>query len=184
MQGTLSRHPSTACEFVVSFDAFVTVRPDHMLSIRYVVAGDVDRILEPAPEPARRVDRLWENTCFELFVRTPNTRRYREFDFSPSTCWAAYAFDDYRTGMTDLPLRSAPRIACRRGVGTLELDVLVCLGELDARDQNGLRIGLAAVIEDRQGGKSYWALAHPNDAPDFHRADACTLELARAVLEP
>ena len=28
--------------------------------------------------------------------------------------------------------------------------------------------GLAAVIEEQSGAKSYWAIAHPADKPDFH----------------
>jgi hypothetical protein len=34
-----------------------------------------------------------------------------------------------------------------------------------------LRLGLSALIEDSDGGKSFWALAHPPGAPDFHHAD-------------
>jgi hypothetical protein len=33
-------------------------------------------------------------------------------------------------------------------------------------------MGLAAVIEEQGGVKSYWALAHPDAKPDFH-APAC-----------
>ena len=31
-----------------------------------------------------------------------------------------------------------------------------------------IRMGLSAVLEDRRGRKSYWALAHASDTPDFH----------------
>ena len=30
------------------------------------------------------------------------------------------------------------------------------------------RLGLAAVIEEKVGGPSYWALAHRRGKPDFH----------------
>ena len=29
-------------------------------------------------------------------------------------------------------------------------------------------LGLSAVIEEQDGTKSYWALAHPDGPPDFH----------------
>lgn len=32
----------------------------------------------------------------------------------------------------------------------------------------GWDIGLSAVIEEIDGTKSYWALAHPDGPPDFH----------------
>jgi hypothetical protein len=40
------------------------------------------------------------------------------------------------------------------------------------------RIGLAAVIEERSGHKSYWALAHPPGKADFHPFDSCALEFS------
>ena len=36
-----------------------------------------------------------------------------------------------------------------------------------SEDATGL-IGLSAIIEDRAGTRSFWALAHPSGAPDFH----------------
>ena len=32
-------------------------------------------------------------------------------------------------------------------------------------------LGLSAVLEERDGTKSYWALAHPSGKPDFHHPD-------------
>ena len=43
------------------------------------------------------------------------------------------------------------------------------------------RLGLSAVIEDTNGHKSYWALAHPPGKPDFHHADCFAYELSPAV---
>lgn len=37
--------------------------------------------------------------------------------------------------------------------------------------------GLSAVIEEAHGQKSYWALAHGSDKPDFHHPDSFVLEL-------
>jgi len=37
------------------------------------------------------------------------------------------------------------------------------------------------VIEEKDGAKSYWALAHPPGAPDFHHRDCFAIELAPAV---
>jgi hypothetical protein len=40
---------------------------------------------------------------------------------------------------------------------------------------------ITAVIEEADGTKSYWALAHPGEKPDFHHPDGFVLELdARA----
>ena len=39
------------------------------------------------------------------------------------------------------------------------------------------QLALTAVIEDTTGALSYWALAHPSGAPDFHHPDCFVLEL-------
>jgi len=39
------------------------------------------------------------------------------------------------------------------------------------------KLGLSAVIEEIDGTKSYWALAHPPGKPDFHHPDCFALTL-------
>jgi hypothetical protein len=39
---------------------------------------------------------------------------------------------------------------------------------------------LAAVIEDENGGLSYWALRHPPGKPDFHHPNAFAMTIARS----
>ena len=38
-------------------------------------------------------------------------------------------------------------------------------------------LGLSAVLEDLNGEKTWWALAHAPDKPDFHHPDSFALEL-------
>jgi hypothetical protein len=40
------------------------------------------------------------------------------------------------------------------------------------------RLGLSALIEDKNGRKSYWALAHPPGKPDFHHGDCFAHEFS------
>jgi hypothetical protein len=55
----------------------------------------------------------------------------------------------------------------------LELDVI-----LPERWENDVYVlAISAVIEETNGTKSYWALAHPPGAPDFHHPDCFTLQL-------
>jgi len=68
----------------------------------------------------------------------------------------------------------------RRAEQQLELDALMrleCLPLMPLRAR--LQLALSAVIEDEQGGLSYWALTHPPGKPDFHHPDAFVLELER-----
>ncbi len=40
------------------------------------------------------------------------------------------------------------------------------------------QLGLSAVLEEKDGTKSYWALAHPDGKPDFHEPGCFTAKLA------
>ncbi len=138
------------------------------LWLRFIVDDNPDFIAWPPEAPAGRADELWRHTCFEAFVATE--RGYREFNLSPSGQWAAYHFDDYRSGM-----RAADEVATVAGLDggsnyvALEGRIELPLG--------AARLGLSAVIETVDGAKTYWALTHPSDKPDFHHPDSFILDL-------
>jgi len=145
------------------------------LSLRYVVEGAIgDLLLPPATEP-RRADELWRHTCFEAFVRAGGDE-YCELNFAPSTQWAAYRFGGYRNGMRVADEIGAPRIDVRTDAARFDMRVSVALERALPGDAVW-RLGLSAVIEEANGRKSYWALAHPTGKPDFHHADCFALEL-------
>jgi hypothetical protein len=39
------------------------------------------------------------------------------------------------------------------------------------------QLNLSAILEEKDGSRSYWALAHPPGDPDFHDPDCFTLDL-------
>lgn len=141
-----------------------------VLEYRVFAAGT---LALPPIERAERRDGLWQTTCFEMFVRSDDQDAYQEFNFSPSHCWAAYQFDGYRSGMRDLALAS-PEV---EGWGDITGYSLRVEMDLIAPWASASRIGLSAVIEESDGTKSYWALAHPPGKPDFHHRDCFALEL-------
>ena len=104
---------------------------------------------------------------------------YHEINLSPSGAWAAYAFRGYRDGGV-LDLELDPEIVVQKAAGCLELDAVI-RAECLPRQRAGarLRLGLAAVLEDRDGRLTYWALGHAANRPDFHRAEGFALDLPR-----
>jgi len=175
----LQCHPTSRAQSARGIQAQVGWGQGGALALTFSLTGDVVRLRIPTPQPSRRADGLWQHTCFEVFIRHEGEPGYYEFNFAPSGAWAAYAFSRYRDGA---PLAQAvdPRIAVRRAEQQLELDALIrleCLplAPLCAR----LQLALSAVIEDKQGVLSYWALTHPPGRPDFHHPDAFVLELER-----
>ena len=150
------------------------------LRLRYLASGRLADVRTPAPAASARADRLWEHTCFEAFVRGVDDTYY-EFNFAPSTQWAAYEFSGYRAGMKIVGELSAVAIATVSDHARLDLQVSLALGRLPKLSGDiAWRLGLSAVIEETNGRKSYWALAHPPGKPDFHHSDCFVLTLPSA----
>ncbi|MCK9283935.1 MAG: DOMON-like domain-containing protein [Rhodocyclaceae bacterium] len=148
---------------------------DGWLRFRYTVCGAVDRIALPASAATRQTDELWRHTCFEAFITAQDGPAYVECNFSPSGAWATYRFARYRTRMTPLVPSEPPRITLQTHAAGLILEAELQLSDFSA---GPIRIGLTAVIEDKAGDPSYWALHHPCTQPDFHHRSGFTLRLA------
>jgi hypothetical protein len=144
------------------------MRQGERLWVRFVAEGAVQDVDWPGPAEPGRTDELWKHSCFEVFITT--TGGYREFNLSPSSQWASYRFTGYREDMADDNAIAA--------IDPLDLaeDMLALEAHLDLPSPVG-KLGLTAVIEARDGSKSYWALAHPSDKPDFHHPDSFVLDL-------
>ncbi len=172
----LTRHPAFPCPYVRAFTVSITHSALDRLTLGYRIAGAIDDLRLPEPAPAGFADGLWKHTCLEAFVRAPSGRPYYELNFSPSGQWAVYRFDDYRQGMTRAPA-AAPKITCTQRQGAFEADVEVARSAFEDAGGGELRVGLCAVLEDRHGQFSYWALEHAGAKPDFHHAGGFTLTL-------
>ena len=148
------------------------------LKLTYRLSADLAALKLPEPHPAVRTDGLWRHSCFEAFIARHGASDYWEYNFSPSGAWAAYHFSAYREGMAPLLNGAEPGITVNAGSETVELAVTLDLSWLTRSSAGvGLRLGLAAVIEDRARVLSYWALKHPAEKPDFHHADSFVVEL-------
>ena len=179
----LKRHPDTDA---AAPTPWVRVsRERDFLGLTFRIPGDTSMIAFPErvepkvkPAPGRRADRLWQHTCFECFVLPEGEAGYLELNFSPSMEWAAYRFDGYREGMRDAEVICPPVIATPWS-NRFQLSTRILLPA--EWEDLALRLNLAAVIEEKAGRKSYWALAHPPGPPDFHHPDCFALELPAAA---
>ena len=182
MRLVLKLHPDSRCTAAARIEAEAARPRPGTLALRYVVTGRMgDLHLPPATAP-ERTDGLWRRTCFEAFVRASPGAAYYEFNFAPSTQWAAYRFNGYRSGMHVASEISAPRLEVRTTGARFELQASLELEGLPGLPSHAAwRLGLSAVIEETSGRKSYWALAHPPGTADFHHSDCFALELPLAV---
>jgi hypothetical protein len=162
----LVRHPD-------SRDAVrgITVRLERspgVLSLRYELDADLGRLRIPEAGPFRAGEKLWQHTCFEIFVSS-RMPAYREFNFSPSGEWAAYSFRGYREG--------GPAASGVNSLSASKTTNCLSVAASIACDPRDLKVALSAVVEDAEGALSYWALRHPPGKPDFHHSDGFVLEL-------
>ncbi len=187
MRHILRLHPDSVCSAVTLIELDVARPRARSLALVYVVTGNIgDLVLPPVATTAARADELWRHTCFEAFVRTAPGADYYELNFAPSTQWAAYRFDSYRSGVRVATEIDAPRIETETTPGRYILRALLELDRAVASSEHGRgggkigpwRLGLSAVIEEAGGRRSYWALAHPPGKPDFHHSDCFALEVA------
>jgi hypothetical protein len=209
----LVAHPDHPPRAVAGVSCSVVWQDAGHWALDYIVSAPVAALRLPPAAPPERTDRLWDATCFELFLLRPDGG-YFEFNFSPSGQWAAYRFEAHRSGMRPLdvarptvltadPAQFAssmsvrlvelgiePELARRMaadGAGTVagadanQFALSAVLEDPSLAAQASARMGLSAVIEEVDGTRSYWALAHPPGDPDFHHPACFGIELPPAA---
>ena len=183
MRQVLNLHPDSRCSAAAVIEVEVALPHIDSLLLSYIVTGKVSDVRLPPVTSAARSDELWQHTCFEAFVGAPSATEYYEFNFAPSTQWAAYRFTSYRTGMSVAAEIAAIPIETDSKPDRYTLQAALPLDRLCLPRNAIWRLGLSALIEDSSGRKSYWALAHPPGKPDFHHAAAFGYEFS-PVLPP
>lgn len=178
MPHSLIRHPDSRCIAATRIEVDVARSPAGGLALSYIVYGNIRELHLPPMTASARGDELWQHTCLEAFVGTAVDGPYYEFNFSPSTQWAAYRFSSHRNGMRVATEIGAPRINAQSAPERYTLEASLKLDGLSLARDVTWRLGLAAITEDTRGGKSYWALAHPPAKPDFHHFDCFALEFS------
>ncbi|HEY9898689.1 MAG TPA: DOMON-like domain-containing protein [Pantanalinema sp.] len=129
----------------------------------------------PAARPERRRE-LWEETCFEFFLASPERPGYWEFNLSPAGHWNVFHFDDYRAGMTDETAFEALPFTVSNRPEACEVSVCIDPTELGLAAAPWL-LAVSTVVAEPGGRVTYWALSHPGTQPDFHHPDAFGVRL-------
>jgi hypothetical protein len=177
MQLTLLPHPATPpsqpFKLWASVDHAAALGAVATTNIWFGVGAPAERFLIPEQAEPARVDGLWKSTCFEAFLRPSGEQSYREWNFAPSGQWAAYDFTSYRDGSTNADIPAPPYVRMEDNFTWWALGATIAV---EAGTE--WELGLSAVIEENDGTKSYWALAHTGEKPDFHAPGCFTARLA------
>lgn len=147
------------------------------LSIGCALLGNLSGLAIPEPvESAGRRERLWEETCLEMFLGAKGSGRYWEFNLSPAGHWNVYRFTSYRKRMREEPAFASLPFRVRAEPQALRLSLELDIGKiLPAGDV--VEAAVSAVIKTLDGATSHWALVHPGPRPDFHRRDGFALSI-------
>ena len=178
MQLNLVPHPSTppaepAFRVWANVDHASLLASVATTNIWFGVGAPAERFVIPEADEPARADELWRTTCFEAFLREDGMETYREWNFAPSGEWAAYDFSAYRADMTAADV-AAPYVRMEDNFTWWSLGATIAVDS-----DRHWRLALSAVLEEKDGTKSYWALAHPpGDEPDFHHPDCFVAKLA------
>jgi hypothetical protein len=164
LETSLHAHPSTGSGHIEG----VRVRLERLgagrLHLRFQIDAPADRIVLPPAAPPLRSDRLWETTCFEMFLKGATHPGYREFNFSPSGQWSAYEFGAYRAGMVQAAVAASPVLRLAVEPHRIAADIGLTL---DLSDEP-YRVGLCAIVEEKEYKRTFWAASHGASEPDFH----------------
>jgi len=117
-----------------------------------------------------RKDGLWNDTCFEMFLRPTGGKTYYEFNFSLIPAWNQYTFQDYRKPQ---PPQESHFLRLRQ----MQWDGRKLLVDLYSPTPiPSFEASLTAVLKEKSGAKHYMALSHKGPKADFHLAESFILK--------
>lgn len=148
------------------------------LDIKFILSGNINDILiDPPVENSQRTDKLWEKTCFEIFIKSDESSSYWEYNLSPSSNWAIYGFSAYRQGKFDE--LSIDTIPIRASKEHKQLSLASQIPLPKSLFEQNLKIGLSSVVQDDKGDIYYYALTHVKSQPDFHADESFIVTVMR-----
>lgn len=146
---------------------------DDELQINFILEDKNNIVAMEKDARPERTHELWKTTCFEAFFGVKGTNQYWELNVAANGNWNVYSFDGYRE---PAPPKEETRIPQISFYGSMEdesfrLELKIPLGKLGLQNKK-LEVSLNSVIEFKNKEKSYYALKHVGEKPDFHQRDS------------
>lgn len=136
------------------------------MEIAFEILGMLNRYIFDPIEPIRRANELWRRSCFELFIALPDSREYWELNIASSGAWNLYHLEDYRSGVTEVFLKSEPEIRIDPTPNRYRLSAVLDITELLLTPS--VAVNVAAILLTQNQERTFWAVNHPLHQPDFH----------------
>lgn len=150
------------------------------LKIQFCIDDPESMILLPKRQQIlQRSHDLWQTTCFECFFSPHAEKNYWELNLDNHGNWNLYRFQEYRNPQPpqEEDIVQNLELEFLKTKSGFEVECFLDLKELNLENK-ALDVGLACVIEWSNKEKSFYALAHKSEKPDFHNRETfvCNLE--------
>ncbi len=150
-------------------------RTDDKLVLTFELIDPQHEVIWHPQDEIQRQDFLWESTCFEAFIGTPNNTHYFELNLSPTRAWNLYRFTDYRTPNVMPPVPVPEPVLGKFDINNYTISAEIDLSLLKLANLE-IKLGLTAVIKTADS-LHYFAIQHPVLHADFHDAQGWTIQL-------
>lgn len=162
-----------------TISASLELTSEYELLLTFEFRGPIEKIQWGLlPHSTNRKDELWKHTCLELFGSSAqrDSSPYFEINCALNGDWNAYEFTAYRQGMSPSPTLNA----CLLGVQKISPAHLQARLQVTSTTTLSDRFyGVCLVLESLSQEKTYWALSHNLEKPDFHAKMAWTASATR-----
>lgn len=130
-------------------------------------------ILQDIKSNPSRVIGLWNQTCFEFFLKCQSTGQYIEFNISPSHDWNIFHFSKLGDELNELSEIQSLIIQSEYKDSSFTILFKADLRNLpnSFNQISDLYISTTAVI-NIEDTLSYWAIKHTDDRPNFHHPES------------
>lgn len=159
-------------------------RHESEFNLRYNLKGPINDLIIPQNSGGvpKRMNGLWETTCFEAFIKNSNYTPYLEFNFAPSGHWNAFIFSDYREAMREFTGIKKMHVELKSNDGELSLNCNLVMkrpkGFLESDfAEKKIKMGISAILHLKNDNKLSYALNHPLLKVDFHHEDGFIYKL-------
>lgn len=146
---------------------------DQAYFISFLLEGNIEEINLDIPAPLKeRTLKLWEKTCFELFIKN-NRDEYLEFNFSPRFEWNCFYFQKQGDVLQEWAKMERPKTDI-----LLSLEKFFIVSEIKKEFfpvnfiTNNMSVGISSVLKMKNEEMTYWALSHEDSKPNFHHFDS------------
>lgn len=150
---------------VVTVEAHLVLTLSKM-ELSFEILGAIDAYIFDSIQSSKCTDELWRRSCFELFIALPDSREYWELNIASSGAWNLYHLEDYRSGVTEVFLKSEPEICIDPTPNRYRLSAVLDITELLLTPS--VAVNVAAILLTQNQERTFWAVNHPLPQPDFH----------------